>query len=165
MWRHGSLIGVPKQWNTSVVANLDLREDVCYGSVTSSGCDKPYGGRYKKVDCCCSVVGGGWGNPCQECPLENTGNTKRKSQSVLSQCFPSNFSLQAGLRLAQPNQTPPGRNALLADFDFDGPACDVYGSLLAGFSNLYLFYDVCLNYPPWRVSSLHLKRDGWKLWI
>ncbi|KAJ7384612.1 Fibrillin-1 [Desmophyllum pertusum] len=46
---------------------VDLREDVCYGSVTSRDCEKPYGGRYKKVDCCCSVVGGGWGNPCQEC--------------------------------------------------------------------------------------------------
>ena len=54
----------------------DLREDVCYGSVSSRGCEKPYGGRYKKVDCCCSVVGGGWGNPCQECPLENTGVVK-----------------------------------------------------------------------------------------
>lgn len=56
--------------------NADLREEVCYGTVSSSGCGSPYGGRYKKVDCCCSVVGSGWGNPCQECPLANTGNVK-----------------------------------------------------------------------------------------
>ena len=137
--------------NTSVVATLDLREDVCYGSVTSSGCDKPYGGRYKKVDCCCSVVGGGWGNPCQECPLENTGNAKMKSQSV--------FSLQAGLCLAHRNQTPPGRNALLADSHFAARACDIPGSLLAGCCNLQSMM-FCLNYPPWRVFPLHLKRES-----
>lgn len=56
--------------------NADLREEVCYGTVSSSGCGNPYGGRYKKVDCCCSVVGSGWGNPCQECPLANTGKVK-----------------------------------------------------------------------------------------
>lgn len=113
-WKRSVIRGHNFQ-DTSAVTNLDLREDVCYGSVTSSGCDKPYGGRYKKVDCCCSVVGGGWGNPCQECPLENTGNANRKSQSILCHCFPTNFSLQPGSRLVYRNQTPPLLNALLAD--------------------------------------------------
>ena len=62
----------------------DLREDICYRTVSSGGCERPYGGRYKKVDCCCSVVGGGWGNPCQECPLENTGANCRKMLTYLS---------------------------------------------------------------------------------
>lgn len=55
---------------------VDHREEVCYGTISSRGCENPYGGRYKRVDCCCSVVGGGWGNPCQECPLENTDEFK-----------------------------------------------------------------------------------------
>ena len=67
-----------------MVIILDLREDVCYRTVSSSGCDKPYGGRYKKVDCCCSVVGGGWGNPCQECPLENTGDSTKYTNQLYS---------------------------------------------------------------------------------
>ena len=74
---------------------LDLREDVCYGSVSSRGCEKPYGGRYKKVDCCCSVVGGGWGNPCQECPLENTGDVNSrvgKEQRGLNLPLPVTFN-------------------------------------------------------------------------
>lgn len=138
----------------SVVANLDLREDVCYGSVTSSGCDKPYGGRYKKVDCCCSVVGGGWGNPCQECPLENTGNTNRKFQSVLSHSFPSNFSLslRAGSRLAPLNQTPTRRNELLTDSLFADRACDSKERLPADYNNLQ-FVMFCLNYPTLKSLS------------
>lgn len=143
--------------HTSVVTNLDLREDVCYGSVTSSGCDKPYGGRYKKVDCCCSVVGGGWGNPCQECPLENTGNANRKSQSVLSRCFPSNFSLQPGSRLVYRNQTPPLLNALVADSHFAGRACDVRRSLLTGFSILqFTFFQ-----QPTLESFLATSEERW----
>ncbi|XP_015767198.1 PREDICTED: fibrillin-3-like [Acropora digitifera] len=55
---------------------VDHREEVCYGTISSRGCENPYGGRYKRVECCCSVVGGGWGNPCQECPLENTDEFK-----------------------------------------------------------------------------------------
>lgn len=110
---------------------------MCYGSVTSSGCTKPYGGRYKKVDCCCSVVGGGWGNPCQECPLENTGNTKRNFFSVFSHSFPSNFSVRAGSRLAHRNRTPTiCRISSLADSVFARRACDSKVSLLADYSNL-----------------------------
>lgn len=42
----------------------DFCEEVCYGIVSFRGCENLYGGCYRKVDCCCFVVGGGWGGIC-----------------------------------------------------------------------------------------------------
>lgn len=150
----------------SVVANLDLREDVCYGSVTSSGCDKPYGGRYKKVDCCCSVVGGGWGNPCQECPLENTGNTNRKFQSVLSHSFPAILAWaceQAHVWRLLTRLLPAGTNCSRTRSSPTTRVTQRRGCPQT--TTIYNLWCFALTTPPWRVCPLHLARDSGKWWI
>lgn len=54
--------------------------------MTSSGCEKPVSKPLRRDDCCCSSFGAAaWGNPCQECPLNNTGMPKH------FQGFPDNY--------------------------------------------------------------------------
>ncbi|XP_071501953.1 fibrillin-1-like [Diadema antillarum] len=70
----------PPNWVLSRdgTACTDIRRGVCYASVPDDPrldiqtCSLPIGDNIPRSNCCCSVVGKGWGTPCEICPEVNT---------------------------------------------------------------------------------------------
>ncbi|XP_052281301.1 fibrillin-2-like [Dreissena polymorpha] len=69
---------------------MDMRKDACYAAFTNAyspgqppRCDHQLSSQVTKRQCCCvGVLGQGWGNPCEPCPVKN-------SRAYLDLCKPN----------------------------------------------------------------------------
>lgn len=52
---------------------VSMEQGLCYRSAAGGVCTLPLPHRITQQICCCSRVGKGWGDSCQECPAPGSG--------------------------------------------------------------------------------------------
>lgn len=56
----------------TIISIVDMRKGYCFNDYDDRGCSNPRMILSTKQVCCCTR-GAGWGDPCDICPVEQTG--------------------------------------------------------------------------------------------